>query len=82
MSRTKSQRHPLDVHWDAMVLVEPNLARLIAEAELRGESNWRCYEGFKRQLYHLVGWGASKPELRGCDCYSTAIRKLTEALHL
>ena len=65
--------------WREILTIDPRLRAVIAEANRLESADWRDYERLKNQLYRLVGFRATRPELRTTEAYELAIRNLIDA---
>jgi len=62
--------------WAAIAELEPRLLGLRAAARLtrRRHRTWHEYQRLRGLLSRLVGWHASRPELRSTEAYDLAHR--------
>jgi hypothetical protein len=68
--------------FEEIVRIEPRIAEVIKKARQVQAADWSAYSDFKHQLIPLVGFTASKKELRTCSDYETAITGLCDALNI
>jgi hypothetical protein len=77
--------------WREMVKIEPQLEQLLAATRrldtglesFCGVTAWCGFggrPGLKMRMYHMVGFGSSKPELRTREAYELATKKLYAAI--
>jgi hypothetical protein len=63
--------------WDAICRIEPELLTLEQQAKLLGpDSKYDGYESMKKRMYHYVGWGSTKEELRDERIWETAMQHI------
>lgn len=68
---------------DEIIALEPEVGSILREAKSnahRREQADDLYRWYKGLLSRLVGWSSPHEELRGSQCYETAIKALCEAL--
>lgn len=79
-----------DLAWERMKQIEPELAKLEADAveadknlpDIRNKRIRAWNKGFKQRTRRLVGYGARNPQLTNFDIYGLACERLTRVLGL
>lgn len=60
--------------------IEPAVADVLHAARRSRKTGWHGYDGYRRQLFTLVGFQAAKRELRSPEAYETTVKGLCRAM--